>query len=251
MATTKDLMNKTLRGMRQFGMIIPDATSSTTDEYLLMILQFVNEAKEEIEESGWAWQALRKTVTLTMAASTVDYDLTIAGDADVDTSDRARLLYETQVGGYNTESFRLTDNSVPMVFDVTDSAEVRLSERTVEQIERLHFTDNGETGDPQYFSIRSDGDSLKFKVWPTPSEARTIKLRMYVPQTELLSTDLTTVLSIPTRPVWTKALFKANEERGSELGKEGSPLHRAYLDAHGRAVANEQTPADITVFLDR
>jgi hypothetical protein len=74
---------------------------------------------------------------------------------------------------------------------------------------------------------------------------------MYIPQAELSESDLTTVLSIPNRPVWTKALFKANEERGSELGKEGSSLHVAYLDAHGAAVANEQTPADSTVFLDK
>ncbi len=251
MATTKDLINKTLRGMRQFSMIIPSATDSTTDEYLLMILQFVNEAKEEIEESGWPWQALRQTVTVTTVASQADYDLTTAGDADVDTTDRSRLLYETQVGGYATENFRLNDNSLPQVFDVTDAGEYRLKERTVEAMERMHFMDNDETGDPTYFAIRSDGDSLYMKVWPTPDSARTLKLRIYVPQAELTSSDLTTTLTIPSRPVWTKALFKANEERGSELGKPGSSLYIAYMDAHGRAVANEQTPADATVFLDR
>jgi hypothetical protein len=251
MATTRDLVNKTLRGMRQFAMIIGSSTSTISDDYLLMILQFVNEAKEEIEESGWAWQALRQTVTLTTVSSQADYDLTIAGEADVDTTDRSRLLYETRVGGMSTENFRLSDNSVPQVFDVTDAGEYRLKERTVENMERMHFQDNDEGGDPTYFAIRSDGDSLKIKLWPTPDSARTIKLRMYIPQAELSSTDITTTLSIPNRPVWTKALFKANEERGSELGKEGSSLHRSYLDAHGRAVANEQTPADSTVFLDR
>lgn len=251
MATTQTLVNKTLRGMRQFAMIIPSATTTITDDYLLMILQFVNEAKEEIEESGWAWQALRQTITLTLSAGTVDYDITIAGSADVDTTDRSRLLYETRLGGYGTEQFRLNDASLPQVFDVTDSTEGRLIEKTVENMERMHFQDNDEQGDPQYFAIRSDGDSLKFKVWPAPDGARTIKLRVYVPQAELTSADITTVLSIPNRPVWTKALFKANEERGSELGKEGSSLHTAYLDAHGRAVANEQTPADSTVFLEK
>ena len=70
MATTRVLMNKVLRGIRQFSLIIGSSTTSTTDDYLLMILQFVNEAKEEIEEAGWPWQALRKTVTVTIAAST-------------------------------------------------------------------------------------------------------------------------------------------------------------------------------------
>ena len=47
--TTRELINKVLRGLRQFGLIIPSSTTSTTDDYLLMILQFVNEAKEEVE----------------------------------------------------------------------------------------------------------------------------------------------------------------------------------------------------------
>jgi hypothetical protein len=179
-------------------------------------------------------------VTVTLSAGTVDYDITIAGSADVDTTDRSRLLYETRLTGYGTEGFRLNDTSLPQVFDVTDSAESRLRERTVENMERMHF-----------HALRSDGDSLKIKIWPEPTETRTLKLRMYIPQAELSESDLTTVLSIPNRPVWTKALFKANEERGSELGKEGSSLHVAYLDAHGAAVANEQTPADSTVFLDK
>ena len=251
MADTRTLMNKVLRGIRQFGLIMDSGTTSTTDDYLLMILQFLNEAKEEVEESGWAWQALRTTVTLTLAASTVEYDLTIAGASDVDTNDRSRLLYENvQTGG---ESFYQSASARPQVFDVTDSDEFRLTEKTQEQIERMHFTDSDESQSRmQYFATWSDGDSIRIKVWPTPSEARTIKLRMYIPQAELASDSLeATTLSIPQRPVWTLALFKANQECGDELGKEGSAAHRAYLDAHGAAVGKEMTPADQTVFLER
>lgn len=249
MATTTDLVNKVLRGLRQFGLILDTSATSTTDDYLLMILQFVNEAKEEVEESGWSWRALRKTVTATIAAGTVEYDLTIAGAADIDTNDRTRLLYESVSG---SESFTQTTSSMPQAYDVTDSSEYRLTEITQERMERLHFTDDNETRDTiQYFAWYSDGDSIKIKVWPTPSEARTLKMRFYIPQAELASDALDTVLSIPTRPVWTLALFKANQERGDELGKEGSALHRAYLDAHGAATMTEMTPADQTVHLER
>jgi hypothetical protein len=251
MATTKDLINKTLRGIRQFALIIPAATSSTTDDYLLLILQFVNEAKEEIEESGWPWQALRQTVTLTLAASTVEYTLTSAGDADVDTNDRSRLLYENVTDWGSAEGFFSDSASLPMVFDTTDSSEERLIEITQERMERLHFTDNDETGQPRYFTIYSSGSALKAKVWPTPDATYTVKLRVYIPQAELASTDLTTTLSIPARPVYLRATFKANEERGSELGKEGSALYLAMLDAQGAATGKEQTPADQTVFLSR
>jgi hypothetical protein len=251
MATTRDLTNKVLRGLRQFGLIVGAATTSTTDDYLLMILQFINEAKEEIEEAGWPWQALRQTVTLTLAAGTIEYDITIAGQADVDTNDRTQLLYET-TGDYGPrEGFYQGISSSPMVFDVTDSAEKRLREYTQERIERLHFTDDDETNRPSYFSLYTDGDSIKMKIWPTPDATYTVKMRMYIPQAELANTDLTTVLSIPNRPVWTKALLKANQERGDELGSPGSTLHTAYLDAHGAAAGREMTNADSTVNLER
>jgi hypothetical protein len=251
MANTRDLTNKVLRGLRQFGLIIGSATSSTTDDYLLMIIQFVNEAKEEIEEAGWPWQALRNTVTLTLAAATVEYDIEIAGQADVDTNDRTRLLYENTSDFGSSEGFYQSMSSSPMVFDTTDTTEYRLTEYTQERIERLHFTDDGETGKPAYFTLYTDGDSMKMKVWPTPDAVYTLKLRMYIPQAELTNTVLTTTLSIPQRPVWTKALLKANQERGDELGSPGSTLHTAYLDAHGAAAGKEMTPADSTVHLER
>lgn len=249
MSNTRDLINKVLRGLRQHALVIDSSTSSTTDEYLLMILQFVNEAKEEIEEGGWAWQALRSTVTLTLANGTVEYDLTIAAQADVDTDDRSRLLYENAQTG--NESFYASSTAIPMVFDVTTSSEVRLFQRTQEQIERMHFVDDDQTGKPVYFSLFSDGGSIRVQIWPTPDAVYTIKLRMYIPQAELTSGTLTTTLSIPFRPVWTRALFKANEERGSELGKQGSSLYLAMLDAHGAATGKEMTPADQTVSLER
>ena len=249
MATTRTLINKVLRGLRQFGLIISDGDASTTDDYLLMILQFVNEAKEEIEESGWPWRALRQTVTVTLAASTVEYTLSSAGDADVDTNDRSRLLYETEHG---YETFTMGSYTRPMVFDVTDNDEYRLNEWTQERMEREHFTDNDETNArPTHFALYSDGTYLKMKVYPIPSEARTLKVRMYIPQAELSESSLGTTLTIPDRPVWTKALWKANQERGDELGAAGSTLHMAYLDAHGTAVGIEMTPDDSTVHLEK
>jgi len=251
MANTRDLTNKVLRGLRQFGLIIGSSVASVTDDYLLMIIQFVNEAKEEIEEAGWPWQALRQTVTLTLASGTSEYDIETAGQADVDTNDRTRLLYENVSAFGTSEGFYNGMSSQPMVFNTTTSDEYRLTEYTQEQIERLHFTDSDETDQPQYFTLYTDGDSMKMKVWPTPDATYTLKLRMFVPQAELSNTDLTTTLSIPQRPVWTKALLKANQERGDELGSPGSTLHTAYLDAHGAATGKEMTPADQTVFLER
>jgi len=136
------------------------------------------------------------------------------------------------------------------VFDVTDANESRLTETTLEWIERQHFTDNDETGDPERFALYASGGVLKMKIYPTPSEARTIKVRLVIPQEELSSTDLTTVLTIPSRAVWTKALFKANEERGSELGRPGSSLFESYREALYAAKSREMTDLDLTSFAE-
>lgn len=246
--TTLELINKVLRGMRQFGMLIPTGTASTTDDYLLMILQFINEAKEEVEECGWAWQALRQTVTLTVSASTVEYDLVSSGAADVDTNDRTRLLYENVRGN---EMFRESDSAMPQVWDVTDSSESRLTQVTQETMERWHMTDDDQTGEPTHFAVWNDGDSMRMKIYPIPDGTYTLKMRLFIPQAELSNTDLTTTLTIPSRPVYLKALWKANAERGSELGAPDSVLYEQYLDAHGFATANEMSPADETVILER
>ena len=251
MATTLQTLNKVLRGLRQFGLLIGSSDTAITDDYLKMILQFVNEAKEEIEESGHPWEALKSTVTVTLAQGTTEYDLTIAGDADVDTNNRSRLLYENTNDFGRREGFYQSMSSNPQVFDVTDSDEYRLREYTQEKIERLHFTDDDRQDPPLYFSMYVDANSVIMKLWPTPEKTRTLKVRMYIPQIELTDTDITTVITIPDRPIWTKALWKANQERGDELGAQGSTLHMAYLDAHGAAVGNEQSPADQTVFLER
>lgn len=251
MATTKTLLNKVLRGLRQFSLIVGDSANEVSDEYRLLIMQLLNEAKEEVEENGWPFYALRQTVTITLTAGTAEYDITTSGAADVDTNDRSLLLYEKTSSEGSRESAENTYDSLPQVFDVTTSSERRLREKTQEQIERLHFTDSDEQRKPELFAIWIDGDSLRLKVWPTPDGTYTLKTRLYIPQDELSSDDLTTVLSIPDRPVWTLALFKANEERGEELGRPGSSLQKAHMDALANAVGREQTEADITVFLER
>ena len=244
MATTQTLLNKVLVGLRQTQV----TSTSTTDAYELLLLQYLNEAKEEVEES-WDWQALRATITVTLAAATSEYTLTAAGDADVDTTERSRLLYERSPSVGGGESSSRTFGDTPQVFDVTDSAETRLTQIGVEQMERMHLTDNDEAADPTYFSMYSDGTSLKMKVWPTPTGVRTIKARIYNPQAELGSTLLdSTTLSVPARPVWTLALWKANQERGEEIARPGGFNDLAAGDALAVAISREQTANDITGF---
>ena len=252
--TTRGLLNKVLRGLRQFSLIIGDATTTVSDHYLLMLLQFVNEAKEEVEEVGWPWMALRQTVTVTLSNGVAAYDLVLGeeedGPADVDTNDRSQLLYEQVTVDGGSESFRNSDGSLPQVWDVTSSTESRLMETTQEQMERWHMTDNAETGAPIYFAVWHATANLKLKIWPTPNGTYTLKMRLFIPQAELASDDLDTILSIPSRPIYLKALLKANAERGEELSAPNGALARDFTDALANATGREMTKQDSTVYLE-
>lgn len=248
MATTQTLLNQVLRGLRQFALLIDSATTTITDDYLLLILQFLNEAKAEVEENGWAWQALRQNVVITLSAATSEYTLTTSGAADVDTNDRTRLLY---FRADYSEGFRVGSASLPQMFDVTNTP-TRLRQIAQEEMAHMHMTDSAETGPPVYFALWHSSDAVKFQVWPTPAQTYTLNARFYIPQADLESTAIdTTELTIPSRPVYTLALWKANQERGTELGKEDSSLHITFKDSLGAAVAAEMSPSDETVYLDR
>jgi len=249
MATAQTLLNNVLRGLRRDIV----ATDSTTNSYHMLLLQFLNVAKERLEEQ-WDWHALRTTVTLTVSAGTVEYALTSAGPADVDVGDRARLLYERPARSSDelsntTESSDRVAGSLPQVFDVTDASEHRLIEISPEQMERLHFTDSDETAVPTHFSLSRDADNMTIKLYPTPSGSRTIKLRFVIPQEGIPSTatDLF-ILSIPSRPVWLSALITAIEERGQEASRETGAIEREYQDALYLALDREKIASDYTSY---
>lgn len=244
--TALALLNKVLRGLRRDVL----TSTSTTDSNQLLVLQFLNSAKEELEDT-WDWHALRQTVTVTISAGTVDYALTAAGPADVDVTPRSRLLYEKpmQPGAVygETETSTYTYGSLPQAFDVTESTEFRLNEISPEQMERLHFTDNDETAIPTHFALYRDADSLRMKVWPTPSGTRTFKMRFVIPQAEVPRSEMTSYqLKIDDRSVWTLALHKACQERGEDVGRPLSALEREAADALFLALDREKLNSDLT-----
>jgi hypothetical protein len=244
MASALTLLNKLLRGLRQDQL----GSATATAKYHLLLVQYLNEAKEEVEEA-WEWQSLRQTLTATLSAGTAEYDLTAAGAADIDTNDRSKILYEAGFHGSSRESGSRGFGSLPCVWDVTDQGEYRLAEVSWEKMEQLHFTDDDDRQDPTYFAIRNDGSNLKLKVWPLPADTRTLKLRLYIPDAEIGDSDLdTTTVTAPNRAVWSLALWKANAERGEEIAQPGGFAEMTYRKALSDSIAREQTFVDITSF---
>ena len=249
MATAQTLLNNVLRGLRRDIL----QTDVTTSSYHMALLQFLNVAKERIEEQ-WDWHSLRATVTLTVTAGVTEYALTSAGPADVDVNDRSRLLYERPARssdeyGSSIETSDRVSGSLPQVFDVTDSSEHRLVEISPEQMERLHLTDDNEQNTPTHFSLHRDADNMIVKLYPTPGATRSIKMRFVIPQDGIPSVDMEDfILSVPSRPVWLSALIMAIEERGQEASRETGAIDREYQDALYLALDREKLSTDLTSY---
>lgn len=234
MATTLTLLNNVLRGLRQDT--LDSGTTETSDTFHALLVQFLNEAKREVEDS-WDWLSLRTVVTVTGASSKTDHTLTSAGDADTDTDEFSRLLYEkTEFGQY------------PQVFDVTNSDEYRLMELSPQEYERMVALDDDVTNErPCYFTLaKNSSGEYVFKVYPEPSTARTWKLHMIVPEAELATDSLDSTSVLPARPVWLRALEMATQERGEELGENSVSVGTRADRALDDALIREMTDEDLT-----
>jgi len=239
MATTSlTLLNNILRGLRKDE--IATGTASLSLDYHKTLLDFINTALADAEESH-NWDAQRTSVTVTGAASTSEYTLTIAGDADVDVLTGSRLLYDNSWG-----------RRTPQVFDVTDSTQAyRLWEISAEEMESRHRGDaNDEVTTPTFFSLYSDNTSLKLRVWPTPSGTPSWLMRFWTPQVPFTAADLTETIEVPPRPIWLRALFYAQQERGDDAGTMGSSLDERADDALRAAIAAEADDDDLTSYAE-
>ena len=201
--TFKQLINRALR-LAQEPEIGASVTSVMDSEHL-MFAEHANEIKEEVE-AAHNWRALRQMVTVSLAS--VD-------NAQVtEANERSRII-------------RIQDPlrgcEVPLAFDVTDASNpTRLVELDLADLLYRREMDPNTTSDPWAFALdNSSGDELYVHVYPTPSDTRSIKLGMIIPQARLDATesaDLSTNIKIPVRPIVLGLVRFILEDRGEELG---------------------------------
>ena len=196
MATYRSIVNKVLRRLREDTVAadwIGNLTdSSDVDDYQKLIGDFVNEAKQTVEDS-WAWSFLRTLQTVTTSASTATYSIPAA-------TDRTSVL---QV---------INDTSAFIIPQLSDA-------------DFYNYTYVGSTtnGSPLYY--RLNGTDISF--YPTPDAAYSIRVHMVLPQDDL--TEATTTLTIPEQPVILGAYALALAERGED-GGTGPTLASSRFD---------------------
>jgi hypothetical protein len=216
--TYLQLINKVLVALRE------DNVLGLNEAYTKMIGQFVNDAKEEVEDAT-AWKALRTEVSFASAANTTTTTLT-------STNDRSYVLYD-MTG--NAQCFR------------TDSGdESRVTVVPLETLRALRLSsDAADRNEPCYVAFTSNGTNQVAHFWPTPDAVYNYKVVMVVPQDDL--EEETDTLTIPWRPVVLRATYLAMDERGSEFAGRLETTQLRAEKALAQAMLTDISTDDWTV----
>ena len=209
--TYREIINNVLRRLRE-DTIDSDWTGSLntnptgTTDYQVMIGDFVNDAKKEIEDS-WDWSALRRIETVSTVADTRTYNL-----ASTSQSTRIMSVQEQGQGG--------TIQNVPSSW-----------------IEKTRYPSET-SGIPSYFSIvGTSGGLLTAQLYPKPDAVYSIDFHLTDPQDDL--TAAATVLTIPEYPVILGVWARAISERGEDGGTMTDMAQLQYQSALSDAIAQD------------
>ncbi len=221
--TLLEAVNKVLVGLRL------TTVANLTATYSGQIVQFINNAKQDLEDAG-PWLALRTTISKSTVSGTSTIDLT------TETNDRSYLMYRDNVG---------------LVYLTTSGVERMLQVITPQELQRLQLLNPAQPNAiPQYVAFARASGGQTAHLWPTPDAVYTIKFIFIVPQADLTTSDGSTSFTIPAEPIWRTALVEAMEERGEELS---GPLDRAVARAEvarNNAIMMDFAAESMTVYAE-
>jgi hypothetical protein len=208
MATYTSIINSVLRRLRESTVAAP-----TSSDYALLIGEFVNETKREVEDA-WKWTALRTTIPLTTANGTSQYSITGAGDR-----------------------FKLQDPT-HSVYNATTLA--RLLPQKSQWLKEQALL-NTSVQEPAYYYIEGkDGSGDPYiNFYSTPDAVYTINVDLVLPQASF--SVGTEVLSVPEWPVVLGTYAKAIAERGEDNGKTHGEALNKFGFALSDAVAMDES----------
>lgn len=226
MATVRTVLNRVLTATGNAA--IGSAITTIADPYQLMLLEFLNQFKEEIE-GAHQWRSLVQTLPVTIASGTNSQLI-------ASTNERSRLVRVPDPQG---------NQFVPLVFDITVTAyPIPLIEMEMQEIRYRILQDStaNQTTQPSYFALDSDaatGQQVLY-VWPQPNTTRNCQVTLVVPQATLTSTDLDTNIKIPTTALQRGLTWLVREERGEEIGPSGMFTEQRWIIALDEEISRDR-----------
>lgn len=226
MATVRTVLNRVLTATGNAA--IGSAITTIADPYQLMLLEFLNQFKEEIE-GAHQWRSLVQTLPVTISSGTNSQLI-------ASTNERSRLVRVPDPQG---------NQFVPLVFDITVTAyPIPLIEMEMQEIRYRILQDStaNQTTQPSYFALDSDaatGQQVLY-VWPQPNTTRNCQVTLVVPQATLTSTDLDTNIKIPTTALQRGLTWLVREERGEEIGPSGMFTEQRWIIALDEEISRDR-----------
>mgnify|MGYP007055471721 CR=1 FL=1 len=183
-----NLVNNVMKRLRE-----AEVTTVTQNTYSAMIGEFVNDAKEFVEDA-WDWSGLRNTVVVTTTADDYTYTLTGSGIKD-----------------------KLLDA-------INDTNNLRLVQDSRNKFNERQFISEVATGSPLYFVFSGVdvNDDRTIEVYPTPNGVYSLRFDL-VSREPKLEDDATNCI-LPASPIIHLAVAMAVRERGETGGTSASEL---------------------------
>lgn len=210
----RELMNRVLRATGQTQ--IPCETSLIEEDNHLLILEFLNQFKEEIEANNF--RSMKQSWT-----TVVPSGLSVApvGSPDGSVSNKARILrvHDARFG-------RL----IPLAYDITEPTQpMRLYEMDIALLYDQVIMAGGTTAPPSAFALdTSSASGLFLRINTNSDRDRTFKTTLVVPQGYLDVEDLDTEITIPTGALLIGTVWAVLQERGEELGQSSLWTEERY-----------------------
>jgi len=180
--TFLNIMNNVLRRLRE-----EEATTVTGSTYIKMVGDFINDAKQLVEEAN-DWSALRETIVVTTSASDNTYSLTRGGD------------------------------NVKVMSVINDTQNCFMGYQTKDWFNDSLYIADEVQGAPKYYTyngLDSSGDT-QVLVSPTPDGVYSLRFDVIKRQAPLTSN--TDTLLVPAQPVIHLAVALLARERGETGG---------------------------------
>mgnify|MGYP006908337389 CR=1 FL=1 len=207
------LINNVLKRLRESTVVDADSTT-----YSSLIGMFVNDAKQEVEQS-WNWSALRTTLSATTSAGVFAYELTGSGD------------------------------DLTILDVVNDTGNFFMEHKSSSEFNKYYLTQEPvPQGSPRYYTfngLNSDGDTI-MEVFPPPDGVYNIRFNIIDRTADLV--ENTDKLLVPSKPVEMLAYAKAIEERGEDGGITSSAAYAFAKNSLNNAIAFDAAkhPAETT-----
>jgi len=180
--TYLNLVNNVLKRLRE-----SDVSTVAQNTYSAMIGEFVNDAKEFVEDA-WEWSALRTTITVSTVADDYSYSLTGSGIKD-----------------------KLLDA-------INDTSNLRMIQDSKARFNERQYISTSATGAPLYFTFTGvdASDDRTIDVYPTPNGVYSLRFDMVVKEDKLSNDN--TDSALPPSPIIHLATAMAVRERGETGG---------------------------------